>query len=660
MAPPPLAPVITPYGIECPLCGNLLAIEVAKEGKMPGSGYVSCRSVLHRDDPFFHRVHAPKPKKAITASPATQSSSSSTRVHPTCANAMCRKHCILQIARCSVSKHKKNPRTRSNPAKPVSNHTPFPDSASVSRLLGGDFASYDEWMAATTRPIEALDQLHQREQAFGNLAMEERRLDSLYGVKSPTPETETLEEWNARQDREDAERLERGLHMSLAHPQPGSQEAGPSLRLPSPIQHPGRLRSLSLTPDPPATFFPSLRAPNSLSLHAPTPTLGRAAAPDVPGTVKPARKRLDAPSVQKTPKAPPLRITTQMNKDWMDRNGGPQVAGSSTPIPPPSTFHLKKTVARRGFADPQQVRRFTVVYFDKNDEAAKHRVIQDCPDWPQYSFNAEALEKLGDNIMELEMYSSKHGVWIAIDISYVHTLSTDCTILLRRAGIRGRDEHKTITTFISTPTPPHIRYNLPAEKSAVRSEYKEADVVISDSDSDTDVKRKRKMRTVKPSTEVIDISDSDSDVVVTSRPPRQRPRLTIDTSPRLSASSSSASESPSTLFSAGPSTSSSTSTPAPPSPLPSQHVWPYGMYTVDMVSGFMAMDSEDLKAVPQPQRFRQVYNAPYAKSTYGDQTRLWKRVMSKYPELGNKALAGQRTSEGLRAMLRKRVQIADA
>ncbi|KAJ6484700.1 hypothetical protein C8R45DRAFT_1147572 [Mycena sanguinolenta] len=279
MAPPPLAPVITPYGIECPLCGNLLAIEVAKERKMPGSGYISCRSVLHCDDPFFHRVYAPKPKKAITASPATQSSSSSA---PAVAS------------------------------KPVPNHTPFPDSASVSRLLGGDFASYDEWMAATTRPIEALDQLHRREQAFGNLAMEERRLDSLYGVKSPTPETETLEEWNARQDREDAERLERGLHMSLAHPQPGSQEAGLSLRLPSPIQHPGRLRSLSLTPDPPAIFFPSLRAPNSLSLHAPTPTLGRAAAPNVPGTVKPARKRLDAPSVQKTPKAPPLRITTQM------------------------------------------------------------------------------------------------------------------------------------------------------------------------------------------------------------------------------------------------------------------------------------------------------------------------------------------------------------
>ena len=72
------------------------------------------------------------------------------------------------------------------------------------------------------------------------------------------------------------------------------------------------------------------------------------------------------------------------------------------------------------------------------------------------------------------------------------------------------------------------------------------------------------------------------------------------------------------------------------------------------------MDSEDLKAIPQPQRFHQVYNAPYAKSTYGDQTRLWKRVMSKYPELGNKALAGQRMPEGLWATLRKRVQNADA
>ncbi|KAF7356124.1 hypothetical protein MVEN_00943000 [Mycena venus] len=674
----PLTPVMTPNGVKCPLCANLLAIKLAKGGDMPGSRYVQCKNVLHPTNIFFYRLDAPTltaPPPMPTSSTSTPSLSSasttakpqcsaipwcgSTRIDAGCPRVMCRKHCN-KAGPCPLQAHEKERlrKEREKREKEVSTLPPLPNSTSVSRMMGGDFSTSEEWMSASLRPIQAFEHFQQREQEYGNSVVEMRRLDNLYGVKSPTPETETVREWFDRQDREDAE-LELGVRLSLAHPQPGSQEAGPSLRLPSPIQRVGHLRSLSTSPEPPAQLFPTLSSfrssPAPPTQPLPTPSLGQARA--LATSVQRSPPPPDPPALGRAnaldATAPRSRITTQMNDDWLRANGGPQILGSSPqPVSRP-TLHVKRVVSRREFADPRQVQRFTVVYFDEDQQPAKARVVDECPKWPTYTFDPATLAKMGKDIFELELYSSAHGVWIGIDINYVHLVSTDCVILLRRTGIHGLDEDKTISTFMNKSNPPHIRYNLHGERATVRADYKKkVEIVISDSDSDADsdvqvirTTLKRPIKQEKPS------------------PPRSRPRLMIDTSPRAisPALSSATSSTPFSALSVISSASTPQTTPPlspmlPLSPTLSSQAWPHGMFAVDMVHGFMQMSSDELKSIPQSQRFRQVFGQEYHKSTYGDQTRFWKLAKDKHFKLAQAALDAQRTPAGLWSVLRRRVQ----
>ncbi|KAJ7840598.1 hypothetical protein B0H14DRAFT_2587345 [Mycena olivaceomarginata] len=186
---PPMAPFVTANGNKCPMCGNQLGVKVAKGGEFPGSSFI--------------RAHE--------------------------------KECVRRQQLASAS-----------------NLPALPDSASVTHLLGGDFATSEEWLSTSLRPMQAFDRWQEREQDHGNAAAVIRHLDNLYGVKSPTPETET----------------------------PTLQQAGPSrLRLPSPIQQTGRLRSLSASPELPAALFPTLGSFSSSYSFSPpqpfpTPALG--------------------------------------------------------------------------------------------------------------------------------------------------------------------------------------------------------------------------------------------------------------------------------------------------------------------------------------------------------------------------------------------------
>ncbi|KAJ7757856.1 hypothetical protein B0H14DRAFT_2634809 [Mycena olivaceomarginata] len=463
-----MAPFVTANGNKCPMCGNQLGVKVAKGGEFPGSSFIRCTSPFHPLDIFFHRFDAPATlpapptpatsTRALPPPPSLVSSSTSattsiakkqcsaiprcgsTRIDAACPRGICRRHCN-QAGPCPLQAHEKE-RIRRQQLASASNLPALPDSASVTRLLGGDFTTSEEWMSTSLRPMQAFDRWKEREQDHGNTAAVIRRLDNLYGVKSPTPETEAVREQFAREEREDTE-LELGIQLSLAHPQPTLQQAGPSrLRLPSPIQQAGRLRSLSASPELPAALFPTLgsfSSSYSFSSSSPpqpfsTPALGRAQAPNV--TAKEAatppvpRKRRPAASVQKS--TAPLRITTQLNKDWMAAKGGPIPQATATATH--ATFHTARTVSRRPFADPRQTNRFTAVFVDEAPKPPTAICIDTCPRWPDYVFDDPTLARLGIDTAAMELYSTVHGTFIGITKEYVHSVATDSVVLLRQPG----------------------------------------------------------------------------------------------------------------------------------------------------------------------------------------------------------------------------------
>ncbi|KAJ7513194.1 hypothetical protein B0H11DRAFT_2213719 [Mycena galericulata] len=460
-------------------------------------------------------------------------------------------------------------------------------------------------------------------------AGEERALDLAVGyIPSPSPETETVCERYEREAREDAD-LELAVQRSI-HDQQGSAVALPtSTRTP-------HLRPLSPTPDFPA--------------HIPfTPALSRAVAPDATGAH-------GAPSSPITrPAPPPLRITTQLNETWMSSNGGPQIAGRTPAVSTrPETLHLRRhgAVSRRPVYNARQVQRFTLVYIDETDKAPVVRIIDDCPLWPSYVLGDNILSQLGSDIIALDWLSPSLGfLWVGISTTYVHTVSRDSVVVLRRRGISVADEKGLITTFYPTAKPLHLRYNATGERAALRKEYKtKGAVVIEDSDSEVQV-----------------LSDSEVEIVLEPRkrsikqepggsPPRQRPRLVIDTSvPRAEGSSSSSI--PPSSSSVPPSTTPATTPPTSPGPLPakSKHlVWPRGQYTIDMAAGFDRMKSPALMDIPRPQRFKHAFGEQYTyhKGTYQENAKYW--WAAKSPALKQEAIDAGRTPAGLWAEYRRR------
>ncbi|KAJ7693790.1 hypothetical protein B0H14DRAFT_3530943 [Mycena olivaceomarginata] len=373
-------------------------------------------------------------------------------------------------------------------------------------------------------PMQAFNRWQEREQDHGNAAAVIRCLDNLYGVKSPTPETETVHEQFAREEREDTE-LELGIQLSLAHPQLTLQQAGPlQLHLPSPIQQAGRLRSLSASPELLAALFPTLSSFSSLSPPQPfpTPALSRAQAPNV--TAKEAatppvpRKRRPAASMQKS--TAPLRITTQLNKDWMAAKGGPIPQATATH----ATFHTARTTNR-----------FTVVFVDEAPKLQTAICIDTCPQWPDYVFDNPTLARLGIDTAAMELYSTVQGAFISITKEYFHSVATNSVTLLRQPGVQRSDLDHIISTFFPSTKSLHLRYNVSGKRAAVRAAYKEQDatpIVVVDDNSDSEVEVTSGKRLIKREPGV--------------SPPWRRPCLSINTTlSRSSAPGSSTTPTPS-------------------------------------------------------------------------------------------------------------------
>ncbi|KAJ7895832.1 hypothetical protein B0H13DRAFT_1885355 [Mycena leptocephala] len=340
----------------------------------------------------------------------------------------------------------------------------------------------------------------------------------------------------------------------------------------------------------------------------------------------------------------------------MSSAGGPDIVGASRAASSPSTstFHIRQTVSRRPLVDTRLLQRFILAYIDKNDVDPAVLSIDSCPTWPSYVLDSGVLAKLGDDIAELDWFSPALGMWIGIGARYVHTVSTNCVVLLKRHGVRGCNEDMAIGRFFPQSQPAHLRYNLSGERAAVRKQYKSttATPILVESDSDVEVVSEPEVQAVSRK-RLIKIEQGAS-------PPRQRPKLSINTSLGPPSSSASTVSPPSTTFTLTPSETPSTSATTPssssPPPSPSSYpAWPRGLYVADLGPGFARMKDMELKSMPAAARFQHVFGSQYEyhKGTYQQNAAYWWRAT---PTLRTEGMKAGRTLARLWSEFRERVK----
>jgi len=103
-------------------------------------------------------------------------------------------------------------------------------------------------------------------------------------------------------------------------------------------------------------------------------------------------------------------------------------------------------------------------------------VIEDVLTWPRWRV-CEATGRfaalLGDEA-EVELYFPKYKSWVEITRTFVHTVTTDSVVMLRRAGTDCLDLDAIICKFYPETDVVHMRKNLPGERAALSRLYKQS------------------------------------------------------------------------------------------------------------------------------------------------------------------------------------------
>ncbi|KAF7366954.1 hypothetical protein MSAN_00954100 [Mycena sanguinolenta] len=361
----------------------------------------------------------------------------------------------------------------------------------------------------------------------------------------------------------------------------------------------------------------------------------------------PSQPRVPASSVaRKTTLPKPPRITTQLNPAWMSQAAGTRPAND--------TFAVRQPSARRAPVDLTTVQRFTLVYWDEDAKPPLILGVTECPSWPEFrlSESTRTLSLLGTDLAAVEYYNVRFCLWTRIDLSYTHILTSDTYLLLRRIGVSGLDEERLIDRFVHLPGPQHIRYNLTAEREAVRHKLKARQTQTTP--DEVEIVKVNGIK-IEPGTDCPRITRPTLRIVTSSAGNAVTDPICLDddTTP-----SSTTSSSPSSLFSTLPSLSSSPTPPTSPflnamqssSEAPSLSAtsmkWPAGMYTIDMANGFLHMEATDMQHLPLAQRFQQVFKTTcvFKQRTYSDAQLRWTRGSE---SLRTAALDAGRTRAGL-------------
>ncbi|KAF7311569.1 hypothetical protein MKEN_01059500 [Mycena kentingensis (nom. inval.)] len=211
----------------------------------------------------------------------------------------------------------------------------------------------------------------------------------------------------------------------------------------------------------------------SPSLPPPPPSQPRPPPPTQSQPALPRRVLLPASGVPKRPPPRP-KMTQQMNADWMDDNLGP--GADSGYSKPPSSMHIRTPNSRK-YIDTRSVRRFSAGVFLEPGRPIDMVSIDECPDWPQWlaSKAGNALPELLDGLGSrdrIDLYMQDTGTWQGIPLDYLHSVTTDCKIFLRRRGLSWDDAalEAAIKRYLPPPEA-HIRNNLPAERKLLRRQY---------------------------------------------------------------------------------------------------------------------------------------------------------------------------------------------
>ncbi|KAJ7190271.1 hypothetical protein GGX14DRAFT_408149 [Mycena pura] len=688
--------------VQCPLCLGSLVVKCSSSGQVPGSYYVQCRSPLHPNGRhFFHRFAPGAPHVLPQVLPATQASTrssesnsedeprsfhrlapgaphvlppvlsaahpssdseddntikspcahppcTSTRVHRDCQTRQCRKHCWVAPEKCRVHKSKKSQKAlgegkgHGKHAKAARRQSAISTVIEPPDVEEARRKAFEEWWAS-----EQVRIMEQEQELDRSLTMQ---------ILSPSPDLpleDALRRYTYDMD------ASRSSSSSLAGP--SSSLAGPSSSLltgPSSSSGPSSLRPLSPSPDFPTAILPlvqgkaagpssPLSASDVVDLSSPSPLVSH---------VEP-RRRIAAPSAR--PARPP-QLTQQLNATWA---GMPRTSTVSSGT---SLLYIPKPVARRQFAPPDVSKRFTLVFMTNEEPHVIGVDGSQVPHYPLYQLSRDpkALAIIGDhNLNDLQLYLNNVSIWASgYDADSTHTVAKGCVLALRRRGIKGPKDDEILRSLLHQLSP-HMRYNLPQERAAVRATLKaqakgkgKAPAEFSDSDIEV-VSPQQRRRHATPDNEG-------------SSPKRRRRRhtamLTIDTTNLHDVSSAPGtalttgdSVPPSALSLTFPSTSSTSS--ASPSPSPALGIdhrvqaWPSYLFVIEFVEGLACMTSTELKHLTRRRdRFAEVFpGAAYIPSSFDYQVDWWSRVPS---DLRERAIAAGRTEEGLWAALKKAVK----
>ncbi|KDR69914.1 hypothetical protein GALMADRAFT_214722 [Galerina marginata CBS 339.88] len=348
------------------------------------------------------------------------------------------------------------------------------------------------------------------------------------------------------------------------------------------------------------------------------------------------------------------RRTSQMNRTWMEE------LRETTPSDTlgDSSAQNKVVMTPRKAKDLTLNRRFNLVYWDNSIDSANLQIVAECPNWPQWSLDKfSGLPFLGSNIKEIQLYSTEYRVWMMIPMSYVHPLTTNCAIMLRRQGVAGVDEQKHIDLFFPA-LPRRFRTNQTQEHSVIRSQLKarKAKARPPPSDSDSDVEVVDTLSPPPPKCPRI------KEELVT--PARLRPHLNV--SIPLTPTFIDLTESPNLSMSPSPFTfslSHSSESPIPSTSGFSSHNaarWPRNWYAVDVVAGFKQIDNlvkQDTQCkVPGSlaHHLSAVFGCEVPVSTYRDARSRWEKASQ---ALRDAVLEGGRTPSGLWTYLASRVPL---
>lgn len=328
----------------------------------------------------------------------------------------------------------------------------------------------------------------------------------------------------------------------------------------------------------------------------------------------------------------------------------------------------QRIAERRKEMEKAAKQRFVLHWYDANNAPVVEEWVTDCPFYPQFQLadDPALIDSLGEDINKIEVFEERLQRWIPAGLTYAFSLQSGCHVFIRRRGVTVcegfNDLYKASRCGVR---PPHLRSNMKGERDGVRTKLKKKRNVPVPSDTESDVeivempitpmtvgKGKRRCEGSPnapiPVRRQLDLDDFDACRAssMSPTPPPSAPQTTLSScvrhhpdlddfdARRASSMSPTPPSAPQTTLSSRLTSVKASYTTEPsiievfvPAYNSTKQVWPQGMYTTDMVTGFQQMDDKNLRArFQQDDLFRRIFGVPFVKATYHDNRRAWQKT----------------------------------